>query len=68
MTLPDDKPAVAEKATAPMRSRRDVITGTTLAAGMVGATMLASEPALALAGVPLNMSMPPPAQVPRADL
>jgi 4-hydroxymandelate oxidase len=69
MTLPDDKPAVAEKTNAPatMTSRRDVMTGT--AAGMVGAAMLATdEPAQALAGAPLRVPMPPPAPVPRADL
>ena len=66
MTLLDDKPAVAEKATATMTSRRDVMAGT--AAGLMGATILGNEPAQALAGVPLRVPMPPPAAVPRADL
>ena len=66
MTLPDDKPAVAEKATATATSRRAIMTGTTLAAGMVGAGLL--PPAQALAGVPLREPMPPPPPAPRADL
>jgi 4-hydroxymandelate oxidase len=66
MTMPDDKAAVAETANAPATraSRREIIG----AAGMVSAAMLASEPAQALAGGPLRMPMPSPAQVPRADL
>jgi len=66
MTLPDDKPAVAENTTATMTSRRDVMAGTT--AGLVGATILGNQPAQALAGVPLRVPMPPPAPAPRADL
>jgi len=71
MTVPDDRTAAAEKANAPatMASRRDAMMGTTLAAGMAGATLLASgEPVQALAGVPLREPMPPPALAPRADL
>ena len=64
MTLPDDKPAVAQKATATMTSRRSVMAGT----GLVGATILGTQPAQALAGVPLRVPMPPPAPAPRADL
>ena len=69
MTLPDDKPAVAEKANAPatMTSRRGVMAGT--AAGMVGAGLLAAnQPAQALVGVPLRMPLPPPALAPRSEL
>jgi 4-hydroxymandelate oxidase len=68
MKLPDDKPAMAGKISATMTSRREVMAGTTLAAGIVGAGLLASEPAQALAGASLRMPLPPPAQVPRADL
>src|SRR3954462_2253245 len=67
MTVPDDKPAMAEKTSAPatMTSRRQIIG----AAGMVSAALLASgEPAQALAGVPLRIPLPPPAPAPRAEL
>src|SRR4051812_45145417 len=63
--MPNDKTAEAEKITAAVTSRRKVIG----AAGMVGTGLLAAnEPAQALAGLPLRMPLPPPAQVPRADL
>ncbi|MBA2589147.1 MAG: alpha-hydroxy-acid oxidizing protein [Alphaproteobacteria bacterium] len=67
MKLPDNETAVAEKTNPPatLASRREVMA----TAGLVGAVLLAAnEPAQALAGVPLRMPLPPPAQVPRADL
>lgn len=56
-----------EQTDAMAASRRDVMTGAALAAGLAGA-LAASEPALAAVGVPLRTPLPPPAPAPRADL
>ena len=75
MTMPEDETGVAEQAgsSAEMTSRRQAagvigaVMGTTVAAGMVSATLPALG-APAQTGTPLRMPDPPPVLVPRTDL
>ena len=75
MTMPEDETGVAEQtgSSAEMTSRRQAagvigaVMGTTVAAGMVSATLPALG-APAQTGTPLRMPDPPPVLVPRTDL
>jgi 4-hydroxymandelate oxidase len=75
MTMPEDETGVAEQtgSSAGMTSRRQAagvigaVMGTTVAAGMVSATLPALG-APAQTGTPLRMPDPPPVLVPRSDL
>lgn len=71
MTMPDDKTVEAGKASSAtgMTSRRQAVgvLGTTVAAGMAGATVPALG-APAPAATPYQVPTPPPALVPRGDL
>jgi len=75
MTMPEDETGVAEQtgSSAGMTSRRQAagvigaVMGTTVAAGMVSATLPALG-APAQTGTPLRMPDPPPVLVPRTDL
>ena len=75
MTMPEDETGVAEQtgSSAEMTSRRQAagvigaVMGTTVAAGMVSATLPALG-APAQTGTPLRMPDPPPVLVPRSDL
>ena len=73
MKMPDNEKIEAGKVSSPsgMISRRDAIeaAGTTVGAGLAGATMPAfGAPAQTPAGTPFRVPVPPPALVPRADL
>ncbi len=73
MIMPNDEMIVAEKTSAPkgMASRRRAIgvIGTTVSAGVVGATMPAlGASAQAQAATPLRQPLPPPVLAPRTDL